>query len=359
MPTSLQNFKERFYELVLSFLWRQWSALGVAGHASTDDDWVIDPEALLLVTTTFGRRDPRLFDEVLDWLSKEGGTINLQRLKNLQSTYQIGHPLVLAAMAAVVGRRAPHGKWRSLSRELSVPPREQTDEQAHSFRKKSPVQEIPSTPEPLFHEVPVIGSPDETFLRFGWLREPVQLRGLSTAPNPHLPTNLLFKLRALFGLQARAEIMGCLLCSDAAQPSDIAELTDYFPRTVQLALNEMARSGHVLAAREVRGKYFRLRKDEWEFLVRHSGRDFPRWVNWAPLFALADGVRAKLDTPEFDSVSSAVRAIELRSVFDRTQSAFMHFVRDWQFHTSLEMTGDVFVESLFDDLKTAFRTITL
>ena len=346
MPTLLHDFREQYRELVLNFLWRQWSALGVAGQARTDDDWVIDPEALLLITTTFGRYDPRLFDEVLDWLSKEGATINLQRLKNLQMTHRLGHPGVLAAMVATVGRRPAQAKWRLYAQELTGAGPEL---RRAAIRRKQPVYGIPETPVPLFPGVPVTGDPDAIFLKFGWLRGPMQLRGLSATPNPHLPTNLLFKLRALFGMQARAEILACLFCSEGEHPAHIAELTGYFPRTVQLALNEMARSGHILPSRDAREKYFRVSREEWAFLAKPSGR-FPRWVNWSPLFAALDTVREKLDSPGLSDAPPALQAIELRDVPEQMTSALRQSGLGWQFQTSPDLTGQAFVESLIADL---------
>ena len=83
MVQSLKEFKNSYIELLLTFLWRQWSALGVAGYADTQDRWSIDLEALLIFTCSIGRYDPRLFDEVLDWIDKNGDLINVQRLKKI------------------------------------------------------------------------------------------------------------------------------------------------------------------------------------------------------------------------------------------------------------------------------------
>jgi hypothetical protein len=83
MNQSLKTFKDEYQNLVLNFLWRQWSALGVAGQASGEDAWIIDPEALLLLTCTMGRHEPRLFDEALDWLQENGRFINVMRLKRI------------------------------------------------------------------------------------------------------------------------------------------------------------------------------------------------------------------------------------------------------------------------------------
>src|SRR5450759_709981 len=100
MNQSLRIFKDEFQSLLLNFLWRQWSALGVAGQASGEDVWIIDPEALLLLTCTMGRHEPRLFDEVLDWLGENGRFINIMRLKRILSTEKFAGERTLAAVAA-------------------------------------------------------------------------------------------------------------------------------------------------------------------------------------------------------------------------------------------------------------------
>ena len=132
---------------------------------------MLDPEALLLATTSLGR-DPRLFDEVLDWLNTNGQFINLQRLQNLGQRF--GDLTVLRPMAAYLAGRSVHAKWKTLLRE------------------KPTVSEA----QPLFPGVPVFGSPDELFARHGWQRGPVTLRRLSQPADPHRPTNFLIKLRA-------------------------------------------------------------------------------------------------------------------------------------------------------------------
>ena len=72
MHHSLTNYRAAFIEDLLRFLWRQWSALGVAGHAETDDPWIIDPEALLLFSSTGAQHEGRLFDEIGAWLRSNG-----------------------------------------------------------------------------------------------------------------------------------------------------------------------------------------------------------------------------------------------------------------------------------------------
>lgn len=100
---------------LLDFLWCQWSALGVAGQRRAGDDRLIDPEALLLVTTRFGRHDSRLLDEVIDWLSANGKRINLQRLRRIHDEWPVADLRVLAAISSRLATQSMMRKWITLS----------------------------------------------------------------------------------------------------------------------------------------------------------------------------------------------------------------------------------------------------
>src|SRR3989338_1115587 len=115
MNPSLNTFKEAYQELLLSFLWRQWAALGIAGHAGTDDPWAIDPEALLLFSCTMARYEARLFDEILDWTNTNGDVLNIQRLRNMMGQDLFSGEKVLGAVAGRMstGRQSP--KWKNLA----------------------------------------------------------------------------------------------------------------------------------------------------------------------------------------------------------------------------------------------------
>jgi hypothetical protein len=301
MENSLIKSRERFRELILDFLWRQWGALGVAGSARGNDAWIIDPEALLLATTTFGRCDPRLFDEVIDWLNTNSQAINLQRLQNLGR--HLGQRSVLNGLAEHLAQRATNTKWRSFLREA----------------KPVTVGEL------LFPGVPISGETDELFARHGWQRGPLKLRQLSRSPDPNYSTNLLLKLRSLFGVQARAEVMAYLLAFESGHPAEMSERLAYFPRTVQTTLNDMERSGHVLAGRQGREKRFWLRREEWRFLITwHVPEgEFPHWIDWAPRFAALETVWQFLNKPELESSTPGVQAIELRASLEKMSPAFL------------------------------------
>jgi hypothetical protein len=55
--------------------------------------------------------------------------------------------------------------------------------------------------------VPVFGSTDVLFSRYRWRRGKVTLRQLRQLADPHRTAKFSIKLSALFGMQARAEVM--------------------------------------------------------------------------------------------------------------------------------------------------------
>jgi hypothetical protein len=200
--------------------------------------------------------------------------------------------------------------------------------------------------------VPLVGSPDELFARHGWRRGPVKLRQLSQPADPHRPTNFLLQLRALFGMQARAEVMAYLLAMESGYPGEMAVRLAYFPRTLQTTLNDLARSGHLESRREGQEKRFWLRRDDWRFLLTwtsgtgESAPEFPRWVDWASLFVALESVSRFLGRPDLEQASPAVQAIELRACLDTWDPAFLRE----NIHVPPGASGAAYVEAVLGDL---------
>ena len=328
MKTSLKNFREQLLERLLDLAWRQWTALGVAGSSNIQESAAIDPEALVLFTTSIGRYDARLFDEVLDWLQSNGSLINLQRLKNLwKSSGEAVDIKVLSAIASRQGDRAILQKWKGLGAYTSC------DLQ----------------PTPLFQQqdgtaLPFFGEADSSFEKFGLLRGRVELRGMSRSPDPHLRSNLLMKLRALIGVNARSEILLYLLTHTSGHPGEIARASGYFRKTVQDALNAMELSGHVHSHRHGREKHFWINADEWQFLISWPDpKTFPVWVEWQAWFALLSRILASLTVETGSETSPLVHASRLRKViegFPQPPDVFRQVER------SLSLSGEAFLEAL-------------
>jgi hypothetical protein len=272
------GFRERLHEELLRFLWRQWSQLGVAGKISFEDNWIIDPEALLLATLHLGRFDPRLFDETLDWCIRNAAWISIQRLKNLvqkQNTSGSDNGLAiapaetltntLAAFSAVMDAHDTTVRWKTLMRA-----------KARAERDTLPFF-LDRSGKPL----PVFGESDPYFFAAGWERSPFKRRGLSVAPPMDALPCLLLKLRSLFGLSPRAEVIAYLLTHSAAGAREAARATSYSATTTHYALTELS-AGHFLST--MPGSAYAIDAHQWRELLRLPALP-PPWVDWRRIFA--------------------------------------------------------------------------
>lgn len=336
MTTSLHNFRQQLAEAALGLLWRQWTLLGVPGHEDNEGTGarIVDPESLLLLTSELGRFDARLLDEVVNWLRQHGRFINIQRLKSLQQQHAFGNTRVLAAMAATLLENSRLAKWRAVELLAGAGAGE----------------------EPLFRNaedglpLPVFGRPDPFFRRFGYLRGVQEVRRDASTPKVERPDLLLIKLRALFGVNARAEILAALLTTHSHHASGLARRTGYLPRSVQDVLNEMAFSGHVVGERPKgsREKHFFLRPGDWNFLITWPEPVFPQWVDWPVIFSLLQEVLLALY--ETKPVSPLAAALRLREIFDRHYAALSEAGLAGHFAGSVRQSGLGFLEAFLGEL---------
>jgi len=319
---------------LLDSLWSQWAGLGVAGRPGENENRIVDPEALLLATTRYGRYDPRLLDEVIDWLSLNGKRINLQRLRRLHEEWPVADPRLLAAIGERLATQSVMRKWLTLS--------------------GSPPEGL--EPEPLFIRpdgtaLPVPNEPDPDFLRHGLLRDPIGLRRMSQAPDPGRATNLLCSLRALFGVNSRAEIMAWLLTHESGHPAAIARDTAYFSKSIQHTLNEMEDSGQIRSHREGREKFFRLKPGAWDFLITWpQPQGFPHWVDWMPAFSAITTFIDALATPGLDEAQEQIQSIRLRQALDAATPALSRAGLLGQVTASREMTGARLIDAFRQDV---------
>jgi hypothetical protein len=273
---SRKSFRGRFLETVLSFFWREWSILGAAGGARSADHWAIDPEALLVHSLSFARYEPRLFDEILEWLVLNGRWIDLQRLRGIARRRPAPYSRLLGAVAELLSRSAKgdQRKWLRLA-HMAKPTGAIPEEALFSTKKGEPYP-------------PPKATADE-FKEYGFLRSSFVSRK-SARPVPVNPASTIrFFLRALFGIGSRSECILYLLTHEAGHPAEIAQSIGISIRGVQDALIELSQSGSILT--RVKGKrkteYWLLQNRWWEF-IRGKGfneTDGPVWVNWIDLLS--------------------------------------------------------------------------
>ncbi len=336
----MNEFKVEYDRRLLQFLWRQWSALGVAGYGESQDPWCIDPEALLLFSTVAARKDPRLFDEILDWLQQNASWLNLQRITRIRKDYdRLGDAQVLAAIGSHLSKQSEHHKWKAIGQRV----------QPNSKGMHSATHE--AAPVLLFSDRHHFGETDPDFLALGILRPPIVHRGLSQAPRCDRSPAFLFKLRNLFGRQSRAEIIAWLLAhEDGGHPAEIARQTNYFRRSIQVVLNELERSGLVQSFQRSREKNFTLRHSEWSFLLpkeshAKTGSGFPLWIQWPRVFCVLQDLQSVLNQVRFESMSPALQAIQIRKVldFDSLQQAGLRKIAS----PIAQATGTDYIDAAF------------
>lgn len=248
---SLIEFRDRFEEKIHGFLWKQWSALGVAGTAAGEARWILDPEALLLFTLESARSEPRLFDEVLDWLVKNGERIDVQRLRNLADEDKEYPVALLNAVASMLAEHETSAKWSRLARFVPDP-----------AAKRVPLIQLRSDA-----AMPKLRSHDPHFERAGFLRSPFEAREMSQPIAMQAGPCARFRLRAFFGIGIRAEAVLYLLTHPESHADDVARAIGYSFPGVQQVLREMGESGLVQARRAGREKRYWVEKERWsEFL---------------------------------------------------------------------------------------------
>jgi DNA-binding transcriptional ArsR family regulator len=259
--------REQFLGAILESLWAQWTELGVAGVRG-DAGGLVDPEALLVGTLTFGRFDPRLFDEVLDWLSLNGRLLDVTRLRHLVRGLTPPESRLATAVIEFMRRRSDTAKWAGTAQSMV----------AREF-------EASYGTEPLFlardgSGLPTFGELDEFFAEHGFNRSPLETRGMSQTPDPRRPSLLRLRMRAFVGQGFRAEVLSYLATHERAHGRLIATRAAYSQRQVAEYLSELSDAGLVERWEQGRRIEYGLASQLREL------RSDVRYVDWPVLFEM-------------------------------------------------------------------------
>ncbi|HWH45472.1 MAG TPA: hypothetical protein VNT32_12150 [Thermoleophilaceae bacterium] len=282
-------------ERLRAFAWDEWTRLGVLASSERRDRFAADPEALLIFTLEIGRDDPRLFDEVLDWLVVNERLVSVQRLRNLAGGD--GERALVNAALAWVARRRP--RTRLVAKAANA---------AH-----------PDASEPLFRTARVPSRTlDDAFLTHGFLKPSVEPSGNSQPPDPALPVNFAFRLRHLLGIGARAEVVRVLLGTDAPSltAQAVAGSAGYSKRNVHEALASLHAAGVLDVLAVGNEQRFSAPRERWAALLGIEAGELPRHRDWPALLGALAHVTRWLADPRNDELSDYMRASEARLLAD-------------------------------------------
>lgn len=282
---------------LVELAWEQWSQMGVsAGPPARREERAADPEALLLFTLHVARDDPRLFDEVLDWLALNTPLLSTHRLRNLCAD-AADRALADSALdwAATARRRQP------LGRDASAPP----DDDAL---------------EPVFPALPLPrDSLDPAFARHGLARPPLHPSGKSQPPRLREPINFAFRLRRLLGIGVRAEAVRTLLTVRAPRLSSrvIDASSGFAQRNVREGLAQLQDAGVIDVVRVSDDRHYSIRDADWATLLRlPSTPDLPLHYDWIPAYRALTRILRWLQEPEVEGLSPYLLASQARTLMD-------------------------------------------
>jgi hypothetical protein len=266
--------------------------MGVLAPSERADQWAADPEALLLLTLEVCREEPRLFDEVLDWLLVNERLVSLHRLRTL--AVDDNDRALAGAVIEWLGR------WRRKS-----PPRPQVE----------PDRLLEAAP--LFlGERASVECPDPAFLAHGFLKSWIEPARRSGYPDLTLPINFAFRMRSLLGVGARAEVVRVLLTVDAPAMSlqAIAASSGFTKRNVQEAASSLRAAGTVTSWNLGNEQRFDLPRERWLQLL--SLDRSPAHRDWPQLFRALRVLLRWLRSPDTEHLSEYMRASDARRLVE-------------------------------------------
>lgn len=219
---SVTNFKRKLLQAVLEHLWHQWSALGIMGYATLrHDKWAIDPEALLICSAGFCRYDQRLYDLMLSWLMKYGTLLSPTRVKAL---LRVMPAVDNASLVYVAAQCAQSGdkRWQNL-----IPAHGEHPESAKAlFRNPDDTPVLPAHSE------------DALARKHGFIRNAFMYQDKSKQVLPDNKATLLLRMRSLFGVSARADII-THLAMNACTISELVDQSGYARSSIKEVLVEL------------------------------------------------------------------------------------------------------------------------
>ncbi len=223
----MQKLSRKIDQHLVDLAWSLWTELGVAGVKRQHQSCLIGLEELILLTAVLAEVDPRLRDEALDWCSRYYHFVSISRLRMLLASLEEFLLEPFSAFAATLNS-VSRANWPV-------------------FKPISPMKFKPS--------------------------------GKSKSPRCELPALLYLRLRALFGVGARADLMTFFLTEsrNTLTASDTTEI-GYSKRSLADLLDSFVESGlfNVISSRNQRHYSF-LKRDEMSKILGLLPEVVPSW----------------------------------------------------------------------------------
>jgi hypothetical protein len=267
MKLSLKEFRERFFDDLIEIHWRQWTALGVASHAKPEKKWIIDLEPLVLSTLAIGLYDKRLLSSSVEWLIKNGGWMNLSRLKKTFNIFT---------------ERIPGLEVPSVSPNIF--------EMFGFVYEKTTRRKIELGKYDSYKSGDNVISEYESFFRT------LKVRNVTTEPKLQQPPLIQLLLRNIFGVDARTEILIYLLTNASGNSNSIAKEIYYSQRNVYSILEKWLRAQIVTRISEQKVPSYSIKRKK-ELLHAFGLKEIPNYLNWTRTFLFLSRLAKAVSSP--------------------------------------------------------------
>lgn len=251
-------------EAALDLAWSLWAELGVSGWQRRHTSHAIDPEPLILFTASLGSADPRLRDESTDWCVTYGRYVSTARLKNLLAGASPAVQENFGQTAATVNAHS-RSRWPAATKE-----------------------------------------------------RPFEPTGRSAVVDFRRPSLIALRLRALFGVGARAEIVRAFVADPHAvlTAADLAGDAGYTKRNVAEGLEALRMAG-LMGVERVRNQLaYHLQDAEWPTSLPGGMPSlFPRWRS---IFRILDRMLEAMRRAE--TLGPRVRMVEAADVLHELEA---------------------------------------
>ena len=289
---ELSSFRNTVRRELNAFAWDQWAGLGVFAPTPEESQTAAaDPEALLLFSLELGRDDPRLFDEVLDWLRVNQALISVHRLRTL-CIEQDDRDLADAALGWVA-------RWPPKVRPQSAFARDRESPVARLLVRDSRRE---------------VMNPDPAFAAVGFLKPDTEPSRKTRPFDPRAPIAFALRMRLMFGVGSRAEVMRFLFTNPSNDGSvqRIAGAAGYAKRNVSETLNALADAG-ILLVYDVGNEYrYALNTLPWDDVLSLKPGACPQHRDWLHLLQALRLLNRWLANPELEELSPYILASEAR-----------------------------------------------
>lgn len=221
----MEAWQKDLLEATLNIIYRQWATLNANVTTAPCRGSVVDPEALVVATSAFGRYDARIFDEGMDWCLLNNKILKPWKLKRIAVEFGQETIRCLAAVFDFIEGKNDEALFPGLI-QIGKKALEQVPVEALFFSEQKIFEAEKREPNPVF-------------LHWKLKRGTPRIRRHSGSPDMRNPGNLMIRLREYYGTGVKADVVTYLLTCKGGSSREIASRVKYNQKSVYKALQQL------------------------------------------------------------------------------------------------------------------------